>query len=68
LTGDALVREYKEKIQEQRTLVAKAERTRERLILLTSALRTLLADENFTNPLNAEGLQKMPAEVAARIA
>jgi ParB family chromosome partitioning protein len=68
LTGEALVREYKEKIQEQRTLVAKAERTRERLILLTSALRTLLADENFTNLLKAEGLQKMPAEVAARIA
>lgn len=67
LTGDALVREYKQKIREQEVLVAKAERTRERLILLTSALRTLLADENFTTLLKAEGLQNMPAELAGRI-
>jgi ParB family chromosome partitioning protein len=67
LTGDALVREYKEKIREQKALIAKAERTKERLILLTSAIRTLLADENFTTLLKAEGLQKMPAELAARI-
>lgn len=67
LTGEALVREYKQKIREQEALVNKAERTRERLILLTSAVRTLLADENFTTLLKAEGLQKMPAELAARI-
>ena len=67
LTGEALVREYKEKIREQKALITKAERTRERLILLTSAIRTLLADENFTTLLKAEGLQKMPAELSARI-
>jgi ParB family chromosome partitioning protein len=67
LTGEALVREYKEKIREQKALIAKAERTKERLILLTSAVRTLLADENFTTLLKAEGLQKMPSELAARI-
>lgn len=67
LTGEALVREYKQKIREQKALVAKAERTRERLILLTSALRTLLADENFTTLLKAEGLQQMPAELVAKI-
>ena len=67
LTGEALVREYKQKIKEQEALVAKADRARERLILLTSALRTLLADENFTTLLKAEGLQNMPAELAARI-
>ncbi|MGD0939585.1 MAG: plasmid partitioning protein RepB C-terminal domain-containing protein [Terracidiphilus sp.] len=67
LTGEALVREYKEKIREQKALIAKAERTKERLILLTSVIRTLLADENFTTLLKAEGLQKMPAELATRI-
>jgi ParB family chromosome partitioning protein len=67
LTGEALVREYKEKIREQKALITKAERTRERLILLTTAIRTLLADENFTTLLKAEGLQKMPAELSARI-
>jgi ParB family chromosome partitioning protein len=68
LTGEALVREYKQKIREQEALVAKAERTRERLILLTTALRTLLTDENFAVLLKAEGLQNMPAELVARIA
>ena len=67
LTGEALVREYKEKIREQKALIAKAERTKERLILLTSTVRTLLVDENFTTLLKAEGLQKMPTELAARI-
>lgn len=67
LTGDALVREYKQKIKEQEALVTKADRARERLILLTSALRTLLSDENFTTLLKAEGLQKMPAELASRL-
>jgi ParB family chromosome partitioning protein len=67
LTGEALVKEYKDKIREQKALIAKAERTKEKLILLTTAIRTLLADENFTTLLRAEGLQKMPAELAARI-
>ena len=67
LTGEALVREYKEKIREQKALITKAERTKERLILLTSVIRTLLANENFTTLLKAEGLQKMPAELVTRI-
>lgn len=67
LTGEALVKEYKEKIREQKSLVAKAERARERLILLTSAVKTLLADENFATLLKAEGLYKIPSELVARI-
>ncbi len=67
LTGQALVREYKEKIREQKALVAKAERTREQLILMTSAVRTLVADENFTTLLKAEGLPSMPTELAVRL-
>ncbi len=66
-TGEALVREYKERIHEQKALITKANRMKERLILLTSAIHTLLADENFTTLLKAEGLHKMPAELAARI-
>lgn len=67
LTGEALVREYKQKIREQKALIAKADRTREHLLLLTSAMRTLLADENFTTLLRAEGLHQVPAELAARL-
>jgi ParB family chromosome partitioning protein len=67
LTGEALVREYKEKIKEQKLLINKADRTREQLILLTSAMRTILSDENFRTLLKAEGLQTMPTELAARL-
>jgi len=68
LTGEALVQEYKQKIREQTALVVKANRTRDRLILLTSAARTLFADENFCTLLKAEGLQNIPAELAERLA
>lgn len=67
LTGQSLVREYRQKIREQKLLIAKAERTREHLVLMTSALRTLLADENFTTLLRAEGLDQIPAELALRL-
>ncbi len=67
LTGEALVREYKEKIREQRKLIAKAERTKETLLLLASAMRTLFADENFRTMLRAEGLHSVPSELASRL-
>jgi ParB family transcriptional regulator, chromosome partitioning protein len=67
LTGEALVQEYKQKIREQTALVVKANRTRDRLILLTSAVRILFADENFRTLLKAEGVQSVPAELAGRI-
>ena len=67
LTGQALVQEYKQKVREQTALVLKANRTRERLILLTSAARLLFADENFRTLLKAEGMQNVPAELAGRL-
>jgi ParB family chromosome partitioning protein len=67
LTGEALVQEYKQKIREQTALVVKANRTRDRLILLTSAVRILFADENFRTLLKAEGIQSVPAELAGRL-
>jgi ParB family chromosome partitioning protein len=67
LTGESLVREYKDKVREQRTLIAKASRTKEQLILLTSVFRALFADENFRTLLRAEGLNSVPAELAARL-
>ena len=67
LTGEALVQEYKQKIREQTALVVKANRTRDRLILMTSAVRILFADENFRTLLKAEGVQSVPAELAGRL-
>jgi ParB family chromosome partitioning protein len=67
LTGEALVQEYKQKIREQTALVLKANRTRDRLILLTSAVRILFADENFRTLLKAEGVGTIPVELAERL-
>ena len=68
LTGEALVREYKDRMREQRQLVKKANLTKERLLLLTSAIRRLMEDEYFTTLLRAESLVDMPEQLAVRLA
>jgi ParB family chromosome partitioning protein len=67
LTGEGLVREYKDRMREQRQLVKKANLTKERLLLLISALRRLLQDEHFATLLRAESLIDMPEQLAARL-
>jgi ParB family chromosome partitioning protein len=67
LTGDALVREYQRQTREQKNLVKKASVTRDRLLLLVSALRQLLADEHFVTLLRAEQLTDMPEQLAVRL-
>ena len=67
MTGEALVREYKDKIREQRQLIKKANFTKERLLLLISALRRLMSDDHFVTLLRAENLVDMPAELALRL-
>ncbi|MGB8886910.1 MAG: ParB/RepB/Spo0J family partition protein [Candidatus Korobacteraceae bacterium] len=51
ITGEALVREYKDRIREQRQLIKKANFTKERLLLLTTAIRRLMSDEHFVTLL-----------------
>ena len=67
LTGEALVREYKDRIREQRQLIKKANFTKERLLLLTTAIRRLMSDEHFVTLLRAENLVNMPEELATRL-
>jgi ParB family chromosome partitioning protein len=67
LTGEALVREYKDRIREQRQLVKNANFTKDRLLLLTTALRRLMSDEHFVTLLRAENLVNMPEELATRL-
>lgn len=67
LTGEGLVREYKDRMREQRQLVKKANLTKERLLLLISAIRRLLQDEHFVTLLRAESLVDMPEQLAARL-
>ena len=67
LTSDRLVQEYQRRTREQRELVRKANATKERLLLLTSALRSLFSDEHFVTLLRAENLQDIPQQVAVRL-
>lgn len=67
LTGDRLVQEYQRRTREQRDLVRKANATKERLLLLTSALRALFADEHFVTLLRAENLSDIPQQLAMRL-
>jgi ParB family transcriptional regulator, chromosome partitioning protein len=67
ITGDALVREYKDRMREQRQLVKKANLTKERLLLLISAMRRLIQDEHFVTLLRAENLVDMPEQLAVRL-
>jgi ParB family chromosome partitioning protein len=65
LTGEALVREYQQRTREQQALVKRAALIRERLVLIRSAVRKLLADENFVTLLRAEQLQDMPEDLVS---
>jgi len=67
LTSDRLVQEYQRRTREQRDLIRKANATKERLLLLTSALKALFADEHFLTLLRAENLSDIPQQLATRL-
>jgi ParB family chromosome partitioning protein len=67
LNAQAIIRAYKSTTAEQRAFRARANRTQERLLVITSALRQLLADDHFTTLLKAESLDTLPQRLAGRI-
>ena len=67
VTGNMLVQVYKQRVREQKALIAKAELTKERLLLITSVTRQLLGDENFITLLRAEGIVDMPKQLKERL-
>jgi ParB family chromosome partitioning protein len=67
ITGNMLVQVYRQRVQEQKGLIAKASLTKERLLLLTTALRELIQDEHFITLLRAEGLSDMPKQLMTRL-
>lgn len=68
LTGPGLARLYREQVQEQQKLVVKADLAEERLAVIASAMKVLVADEDLLTLLRTEGLFDMPEQLAARIA
>ncbi len=67
VTRDSLVREYQQQVREQKALIKKAAMTRDRLLLLSSAVKRLLNDEHFVSLLHREGLAEMPEQLALRL-
>jgi ParB family transcriptional regulator, chromosome partitioning protein len=67
VTGNMLVQVYKQRVREQKALIAKAELTKERLLLITSVMRQLQGDENFITLLRAEGIVDMPKQLKERL-
>jgi ParB/RepB/Spo0J family partition protein len=67
VTTSSLVRNYQREVERQKLLVRKAETAQRNLLFIVGALRQLLADENFTNLLRAEGLDTLPQYLADRV-
>ena len=67
VSGTELLRTYREDVEKKRLLIRKSEISRDRLVFVTQALRTLFADENFVTLLRAEGLNTLPRNLADRI-
>ena len=67
LSSEAILRAYRDDANKKRLLVRRADATRDRLVFVTEALRTLFADENFVTLLRAEGLETLPRNIAERL-
>lgn len=67
LTGAALASLYRVRVREQQRLVAKADQAREKLLIVATVMRTLLADEDLITMLRAESLFDMPEQLALRV-
>ena len=66
-TTSSLVRTYQKEVERQKQMVKKAEFAQQRLLFVVTALRELLADENFTTLLRAEGLDSLPKYLAEHV-
>jgi len=66
-TKEELLRAYRQETQRQKLLVKKAELTQSRLLVIVSALKVILQDENFVTLLRAESLADIPKYLAEKI-
>lgn len=67
VSAATLVKAYREETERKRALIARAEMTQNRLILITEAMRRLSADERFVALLEDENLATMPERLAERL-
>lgn len=67
LSADVLVKAYQDDADRKRSLIRRAEATRNRLLVITEALRRLSADERFLALLEDEDLASLPENLAVRL-
>jgi len=67
LSANTLVRIYKQDVERKRLLVQKAEATKERLVFIVQALKTLFADQALTELLHKEDMNTLPKTLALRL-
>jgi ParB family transcriptional regulator, chromosome partitioning protein len=67
ISVDGLLRTYQEDTAKKRLMVRKAELTRERLVFVVEALRSLFSDDHFIDLLRAEGLDNVPRKLGDRL-
>ncbi|NVD45098.1 plasmid partitioning protein RepB C-terminal domain-containing protein [Qipengyuania atrilutea] len=67
VSADTLVKAYQEETERKRALIARAETTQNRLMLITEAMRRLSGDEGFLALLEDEDLATMPERLAERL-
>jgi ParB family transcriptional regulator, chromosome partitioning protein len=67
VSSQSLIRTYTDDADRKRLLIRKAGATRDRLLFVFAALKTLFADENFVTLLRAEGLDTLPRNLANRV-
>lgn len=66
-SSEALVRVYRKEADRQKLLVKKARLTEERLLFIVTAVKRLLADDNFVSLLRSESLDSLPTYLANRV-
>lgn len=67
MSADALVKAYREDTERKRALIRRTENTRDRLLIITEAIRRLARDEQFVALLEDEGLATMPESIGTRL-
>lgn len=61
------IKAYQEDTDRKRAMIRRTENTRNRLLLITEALRRLASDERFLALLEDEDLATMPENLASRL-
>jgi ParB family chromosome partitioning protein len=67
LSAGVLIEEYEQHVQNQRSAVARLSAVSHRLMILSTAMKRVLQDENFVTLLRAESIEDIPSHLAERI-